>query len=352
MALIDFRSCTEAELADYLAGLGQPQFRANQLFRWLQSGVGDFEEMTNLPKGLRGQMRSDGYLAGAEIVKRQTSRLDETVKYVFRLHDGALIESVKMQYKHGTTLCISTQVGCNMRCSFCASGLNGKARDLSASEMLAQIFAAQKDSGQRISGVVLMGMGEPLDNLDNTVRFLQLVSNEQGLNIGLRHISVSTCGVVPGILKLAEYKFPITLSVSLHAPEDALRSRLMPVNQKWGLKELLEACKAYQAATTRRISFEYAMIRNVNDSDACARMLASCLKGILSHVNLIPANPVVEHKFVRSDNARVKAFAARLEALGINATIRRTLGADIDASCGQLRRRIEAERGNRDANLQ
>lgn len=352
MPQLDFRSCTLEELSAYLAGLGEPAYRARQLFGWLQSGATDFDEMRNLPGALRARLREDGYLAVAVVKKRLTSRLDDTVKYLFRLHDGAFVESVLMHYHHGRTLCISTQVGCNMGCSFCASTLTGKARDLTASEMLAQIFAAQADSGHRVDGVVLMGMGEPLDNFDQTVRFLQLVSHEQGLHIGLRHISLSTCGIVPGIEKLATYRFPITLSVSLHAPDDALRSRLMPVNRRWGIEPLLAACRHYQEATGRRISFEYAMIRDVNDSDAHARALAARVRPFLSHVNLIPANPVVERDFVRSDRKRLEAFAGRLTSLGVNVTVRRTLGADIEASCGQLRRSAEAERGKPDANLQ
>lgn len=334
------------ELEAFLSGLNEPKFRAAQLFHWLRSGVTDFDDMTNIPLSLRAVLKEKTYIADVRIVKRFASRLDGTVKYVYELFDGEYIESVLMKYEHGYTVCVSTQVGCRMGCSFCASGINGLTRNLTASEILAQITAAQLDNGIRISNVVMMGMGEPLDNFDNTVRFLKLVSDPEGLNIGLRHISVSTSGVVSGIRKLAEYNFPITLSISLHAPNDEIRSSIMRVNKKWKIKELLDACKEYQRVTTRRISFEYALIDGVNDSDKCAEELANILKGIMCHVNLIPANPVKENSFKKPDRNKIIRFKDLLIKKGVNATVRRTLGADIDASCGQLRKRVKEGEGS------
>lgn len=335
----DIRSMTKSELTVFLENLGQPKFRAAQIFKWLQLGVEDFDEMTNIPKTLRDKLRETSYLANVKIVKRFASKLDETVKYLYQLNDGEYIESVLMKYEHGYTVCVSTQVGCRMGCSFCASGLEGLYRNLTASEILAQITKAQRDNNIRISNVVMMGMGEPLDNFDNSIRFLQLVSDDDGLNIGLRHISLSTSGVVSGIEKLGKYNFPITLSISLHAPNDKIRSSMMRVNKKWNVETLLNACREYQKITTRRISFEYALIDGVNDSDACADELAQKLKGIMCHVNLIPANPVKENSFKKPNQNKIIHFKERLIKNGVNATVRRTLGADIDASCGQLRRK-------------
>ena len=342
----DIRSMYLTELEEMLGKSGQPKFRAAQLFRWLQSGETDFDNMTNIPLSLRNELKEKTYIADVKIVKRLKSRLDETVKYVYELYDGEYIESVLMKYEHGYTVCISTQVGCRMGCSFCASGIAGLTRNLTASEMLAQITAAERDNDIRVSNVVMMGMGEPLDNFDNSVRFLKLVSDDGGLNIGLRHISLSTSGVVSGIKKLKEYNFPITLSISLHAPNDEIRSSIMRVNKKWNIDELLKACKEYQAVTTRRISFEYALIDGVNDSDGCAAELAKRLKGIMCHVNLIPANPVKENSFKKPDKNKITHFKDLLIKKGVNATVRRTLGADIDASCGQLRKRIKEGEGN------
>ena len=338
------------ELEEMLGELGQPKFRAAQLYRWLQSGETDFDSMTNIPLSLRNELKEKTYIADVKIVRKFKSRLDETVKYVYELYDGEYIESVLMKYEHGYTVCISTQVGCRMGCSFCASGIAGLTRNLTASEMLAQITAAGRDNGIRVSNVVMMGMGEPLDNLDNSVRFLRLVSDDKGLNIGLRHISLSTSGVVSGIKRLKEYNFPITLSISLHAPNDEIRSSIMKVNRKWNIEELLKACKEYQAVTTRRISFEYALIDGVNDSDECAAQLAKRLKGIMCHVNLIPANPVKENSFKKPDKNKIIHFRDLLIKKGVNATVRRTLGADIDASCGQLRKR--AKEGEASENIQ
>ena len=342
----DIRSMYLTELEEMLGGLGQPKFRAAQLYRWLQSGETDFDNMTNIPLQLRNELKEKTYIADVKIVRRLCSRLDETVKYVYELYDGEYIESVLMKYEHGYTVCISTQVGCRMGCSFCASGIAGLTRNLTASEMLAQITAAERDNGIRISNIVMMGMGEPLDNFDNSVRFLKLVSDSGGLNIGLRHISLSTSGVVSGIKRLKEYNLPITLSISLHAPNDEIRSSIMRVNKKWNIDELLKACKEYQAVTTRRISFEYALIDGVNDSDKCAEELARRLKGIMCHVNLIPANPVKENSFKKPDREKINHFKDLLVKKGVNATVRRTLGADIDASCGQLRKRVKEGEGS------
>ncbi len=341
MEKLDIASMTLPELETLFAGLGQPKFRAKQTYKWLRCGVTDFDQMTDLPLTLRDTLRERALIRGVRIVRRLVSKIDGTVKYLYALHDGETVESVLMHYEHGYTVCISTQVGCRMGCSFCASGIDGLKRNLTASEMLAQVFTAGQDNDIRVSNVVLMGMGEPLDNFENSLRFLQLVTAEEGLHIGMRHISLSTSGVVTGIQRLKEYNLPITLSVSLHAPNDTIRSSIMPVNRKWGVEPLLSACKEYQSVTTRRISFEYALIDGVNDSDDCAFELAHRLKGLLCHVNLIPANPVNENSFQKPDHKKILHFQALLAANGINATIRRTLGADINASCGQLRRHAE-----------
>lgn len=343
MSKIDIKSMLPEEIEAALKEMGQPKYRAKQIFSWLSTGAESFDEMSNLPKSLREALNEKFYIANVEIVRKLTSKLDETVKYLYRLRDGEYIESVLMKYHHGYSVCVSTQVGCRMGCSFCASGLDGLCRNLTASEILSQVITAGKDNGVRISNIVLMGMGEPLDNYDNTVRFLDLVSHPDGLNIGLRHISVSTSGVVSRIYKLMAEKKPITLSISLHAPNDEIRNSMMAVNRRWGVDELLKACRDYIETTGRRISFEYAVIDGVNDSDECARELAGRLKGMLCHVNLIPANPVKENSYKRPDNRRVQHFCDKLNSLGINTTVRRTLGADIDASCGQLRRKYNEE---------
>lgn len=336
------------ELEEFFKGIGQPRFRAGQVFSWLHSGITDFDEMTNLPKTLREELKEKTYIADVKIERRLKSNIDDTVKYLYRLNDGEYIESVLMKYNHGYTVCVSTQVGCRMGCSFCASGINGLYRNLTASEILSQIMAAERDNGIRVSNIVMMGMGEPLDNFDNTIRFLKLVSDDNGMNIGLRHISLSTSGVVTGIEKLAEYNLPITLSVSLHAPNDKIRSSMMPINKKWNVESLLKACREYQKVTTRRISFEYALISGINDTDECANELADKLRGIMSHINLIPANPVKENDFKKPDQKRILRFKELLEKRGLTATVRRTLGADINASCGQLRRSVKEANENAD----
>lgn len=346
MSLQDIKSMTLAELKAEFAADRQPAFRALQVYKWLHRGVTDFDEMSDQSKAFRQKLSEKYYIANAVVEKKLESKLDDTIKYLFRLNDGEHVEAVLMDYHHGHTICISTQVGCKMNCAFCATGKSGFSRNLTSSEMLAQIQAAQTDVGIRISNVVMMGMGEPLDNYDNVLRFLELVSSDEGMNIGMRHISLSTCGIVDKIYDLAEKKLQLTLSISLHAPNDEIRSRTMPVNHKWGIGELLKACRYYCELTGRRISFEYAMISGVNDSDDCARELAERLKGTLSHVNLIPVNDVTGANFRKSSTDRLQKFSRILSNKGITVTIRRTLGSDIDASCGQLRRRYKEEVAN------
>jgi 23S rRNA (adenine2503-C2)-methyltransferase len=346
LSLKDIKSMTLQEVkADFVAE-GQPAFRALQVYRWLHRGVASFDEMSDQSKLFRQELKGRYYIANAEIEKKLESKIDGTVKYLFRMNDGEHVESVLMDYHHGHTICISTQVGCKMNCAFCATGKSGFSRNLTASEILAQIQSAQADAGLRISNVVLMGMGEPLDNYENVLRFLELVTSEEGLNIGMRHISLSTCGIVDKIYDLAEKKLQLTLSISLHAPNDEIRSRTMPINHKWGIDELLKACRYYAEMTGRRISYEYAMISGVNDSDSCARELAGRLKGTLCHVNLIPVNNVTGAGFTRSSAERLQSFCKILSSKGITATVRRTLGSDINASCGQLRRRYKEEVAN------
>ena len=340
--MTDIKSMLLSELQEDFALRGLQKFRAAQVYRWLhQRGATSFDEMTDLSKDLRVALKESFEIRNTEIAIRRVSKIDGTKKYLFRLNDGEMIESVLMKYKHGYSICISTQVGCKMGCTFCATGKSGFSRDLLPSEMISEIQTAQKDIGERISNVVLMGMGEPLDNYKNVLRFLELVSSENGLNIGMRHISLSTCGLVEKIYDLANRKLQLTLSVSLHAPNDEIRSRTMPVNRKWNVEQLLKACRYYSDVTGRRISFEYAMISGVNDSDACANELASRLRGIIAHVNLIPVNDVTGTGYRKSGEERLRKFTAILEKRGITATVRRTLGSDIEASCGQLRRRNE-----------
>ncbi len=349
MSTTDVRSLTEQELTERLKALGQPAFRVKQIRRWLDEGVTDFRDMTNLPQALRESLAAEYRVPGVTIARKLVSQIDGTTKYLFELEDGETVESVLMEYKHGFSQCLSTQVGCRMGCTFCATGMGGLVRDLTAAEMMAQIEAAQKDAGVRVSSIVLMGMGEPLDNYDQVVRFLHMLGEEGGVHIGMRHISLSTCGLVPGIRRLAQEKIPLTLSISLHAPNDDIRSRTMPVNRRWGVEELLQACRDYINLTGRRISFEYAMIDGVNDSDACAEELASKLKGMLCHINLIPVNKVAEKGHERSSKQRIQAFMDILQKRGLNVTVRRTLGADINASCGQLRRQADRQEAGKEA---
>lgn len=327
------------ELSSELKSMGLPAFRAKQIYDWLHKKlVSSFEEMTNISKELIEKLNDNFVIFGCSIEKKLVSSYDNTVKYLFVLPDGEYLECVVMDYKYGYTICVSTQVGCKMGCAFCASGIGGFKRQLAPSEILGQIYAAQRDLGVRISRIVLMGMGEPLDNFDNVMKFLELVSDERGLNIGMRHISLSTSGIVPRIYDLLDRRLQLTLSVSLHAPNDEIRSKIMPVNNKWSVSELLGACRRYADVTSRRISFEYAMMQGVNDSAECAAELAGKLKGILCHVNLIPANEVPEKGHKRSNDTDIEKFKAILEKAGHTVTVRRTLGSDINASCGQLRR--------------
>ena len=334
----DIKSMYEDELKEELALMGEPSYRASQIYQWLHKGVKTFDEMTNISKKTREKLVENYYIFSATIEKKLISSYDDTRKYLLSFSDGENVESVLMHYHHGYTSCISTQVGCKMGCTFCATGQGGFSRNLTPSEMIAQLQAEQEDAGIRISNIVLMGMGEPLDNFDNVVRFLKLVSSEKGMNIGMRHISLSTCGIVPRIYELADMQMQLTLSVSLHAPNDQIRSRTMPINRKYGIDELLKACRYYISRTGRRISFEYAMIDGVNDSAGCANELASRLKGMLAHVNLIPVNEVGGTGYQKSRKDRIQGFISILEKAGITATVRRTLGSDINASCGQLRR--------------
>lgn len=340
--MIDIKSLTPEEITDLLRSWGEPAFRGKQVFVWLQKGITSFEEMSNISKSLRQKLQENCRLTVPAVERKQVSKLDGTVKYLWRLGDGNCIETVLMQYHHGNTVCISSQVGCRMGCAFCASTVAGKVRDLTPSEMLDQVMFTQKDSGLEISNIVLMGIGEPLDNRDTVLRFLELINHPDGMNIGMRHISLSTCGVVPGIDFLAELNLQLTLSVSLHAPDSETRSKIMPVNRAYDVEELFAACHRYFEKTGRRISFEYAMIDGVNDHDWQADLIAKKLKGMPGHVNLIPLNDVVESPFKPSK--RVAAFQKRLESHGITATVRRSLGGDIDASCGQLRRKAMEEK--------
>ena len=338
-------SFTPEELKTLMGELGEPSYRAGQIFTQLHKGI-TLDEMTNVGKSTKQKLMAAIDCAIPAVKRKLVSNLDGTVKYLFELSDKNCIESVVMDYKHGYTICVSSQVGCRMGCRFCASTLAGRVRDLEAGEILGQIIAAQRDLGVRISNVVMMGIGEPLDNFDNTVRFLQLVNREDGINIGYRHISVSTCGVVPKIYELSRLDMPITLSISLHASRDEERSEIMPVNRRWSVGELLEACRDYYKTTGRRLSFEYTLISGKNDTADQAEHLAKTLNGALRtrtetmpiHVNLIPVNEVEESGFKPADKDAVKKFAAILERRGIRATVRRTLGSDINASCGQLRR--------------
>ena len=339
---IDIKSLLPEELSAELAAMGEPGYRAKQIFTWLGRGAESFDEMTNLSKPLREALDSLYFINKPTVARKQISRLDGTIKYLWRLRDGNCVESVVMQYHHGNTVCISSEVGCPMGCKFCASTIGGLVRRLEPSELLDQVLFSQLDSGLAISNIVLMGIGEPLDNFDNVMRFLELVNSPDGMNIGMRHISLSTCGVIPGIRRLAELGLQLTLSVSLHSPDDESRSKIMPVNRRWPVDTLLSACRDYFAKTGRRISFEYTMISGVSDSPEQAQLLAKKLAGMGAHVNMIPLNNVTESGLHTSSRQAIRRFQTILEENGITATLRRTLGSDIDASCGQLRRKYES----------
>ncbi len=341
---IDIKSMYESELTEKIKELGFPTFRAKQIWRGLFSNLKtSFEEMTDIPKSMYGVLNDTFEIRTPKVLEKLVSKLDGTEKYLFSLYDNSVIESVLMRYEHGNSVCVSTQVGCRQGCAFCASTKNGFVRNLSAGEILSQIEAITREhsgeKGFRVDNIVLMGIGEPLDNFDSVVRFLHLVNDKNGLNIGYRHISLSTCGLVPEILRLAEEELPITLSISLHAPNDEIRSSTMPINRRYPMSELLGACREYQKKTGRRISFEYALIDGVNDSPDAARELAGRLKGLLCHVNLIPVNPIKEKNFKKTTKNNLILFTNTLNNSKINATVRRRLGADIDAACGQLRNR-------------
>ena len=341
---MNLKSMTLPELSQILKDMGQPAFRAKQVFAWLHKGIRSYEEMTNLPKDLRTKLEEDYPICAPIPVRKQESQKDGTIKYLWQLSDGNCVETVLMRYHYGNTVCISTEVGCRMGCAFCASTLGGLVRKLEPFEMLDQVLFTQVDSGLPVSHIVLMGIGEPLDNLENVLRFLELVNHPDGMNISMRHISLSTCGLVPKIDELASHKLQISLAISLHGPNDQVRDRIMPVNKAYPIEELLAACRRYYDATSRRIHFEYAMIQGVNDSEDAARELLQRLRGLPAHVNLIPLNHVEESPLKPSSRSAVMRFQQILEDGGVTATVRRTLGSDIDASCGQLRRKYNREK--------
>ena len=341
---MNLKSMTQSEIGAVFQELGLPAFRAKQVYSWLHKGVRSYDEMTNLPKSLRDVLSEKYPIHPPKVVRKQESAKDGTIKYLWQLQDGNCVETVLMRYRYGSTVCISTEVGCGMGCAFCASTIGGLVRRLEPYEMLDEVLFTQVDSGQTISHVVLMGIGEPLDNFDNVMRFLELVNSPEGMNISMRHISLSTCGLVPKIDALAQRKLQLSLAISLHGPNDEIRGRLMPVNRAYPMDQLLAACRRYYAATSRRIHFEYAMIDGVNDSEDNAKELLQRLKGLPAHVNMIPLNHVEESPLKPSSRAAVAKFQKILEAGGVTATVRRTLGGDIDASCGQLRRKYTKEK--------
>lgn len=335
----DLLSLTSMDIEEFLVSMGEKRFRGKQIFQWINKGIKDFDKMTNLPKSLREKIKDYAYITDIEIKEKLISNIDGTTKYLFLLDDYNIIEGVVMKHYHGLTACISTQVGCAMGCTFCASTLKGLVRNLRAGEMVDQVLTMQKDMGERISNIVLMGSGEPLNNFDETIKFIKIVNDEDGLNISNRHITLSTSGLVPQIKALADLRIPINLAVSLHAPNDALRKQTMPIAKKYSIKELVESCKYYIDRTNRRVSFEYALIRGINDDVAHAKELSNLLKGILCYVNLIPVNTVEGKEYKKPDIEDIRKFQQVLRESGIEATIRREMGADIDAACGQLRRK-------------
>lgn len=342
--MTDIKSLTLSELTQEMESIGEKKFRAVQIYSWLHEClVDDFDEMTNLSKGLREKLKENYELPHLTLVRVQTSKIDETSKFLFRLSDGNVIESVLMKYHHGNSVCISSQVGCRMGCRFCASTLDGLTRNLRPSEMLDQIYRIQRSTGERVSNVVVMGSGEPMDNYDNLIRFIRLLSDENGLNISQRNITVSTCGIVPKILKLAEEGLSITLALSLHAPDDETRKTLMPIANSYSLSEVLPACKEYYKKTGRRLTFEYSLVQGVNDNLDEAKRLTALLKDMQGHVNLIPVNPIKERDFKQSNRDAIDAFRGYLEKHGINVTIRREMGRDIGGACGQLRKSYLSE---------
>ena len=340
----DIKAMLPDEIAAALAELGEPKYRAKQIFQWLARGVESFDEMTDVSKKLRETLKREFFITKLKMLRKQVSSMDGTIKYLWELPDGNAVETVVMQYRHGNTICISSQVGCRQGCAFCASTIGGLIRGLESSEMLDEVLYSERESGMKISNIVLMGIGEPLDNFDNVIRFLRLVNHPDGENIGMRHISLSTCGLTERFDELADLNLQLTLSVSLHAPDDETRSRIMPANRGRGVEQLISACSRYYEKTGRRISFEYAMIDGVNDTPYHAKLLAQHTKRVCAHVNLIPLNHVEERQFAPSTPEHMKAFIRVLEEAGVNVTVRRRLGSDVDASCGQLRKKVAENR--------
>jgi len=335
----DIMSYNLEELQTEIISLGHKSFRAKQVYEWLhKKHIESFDEMTNIPKGLKEELSKNYDIYIPKIIKVYSSKLDGTRKYLFRLHDDKVIESVLMRYKHGNSVCISSQVGCRMGCKFCASTIDGLERNLTASEMLGQIYMIQKETNERVSNVVIMGSGEPFDNYDNFLKFISMVTGEDGINISARNITVSTCGLVDKIRELADKNLQITLAISLHSPTDELRKEIMPIANKYEIADIIEACKYYFSKTKRRISFEYSLIKDVNDTKECAKRLSDLIKGMNVHVNLIPVNPIKERNYIHSDMEFIQNFKNILEKYKINVTIRREMGADINAACGQLRK--------------
>lgn len=342
----NIKSMLPEEIEAEFAAMGEPKYRAKQVFKWLSRGVSSFDEMSDISKSLREKLKAEYSLYTPKVLSKQVSKLDGTIKYLWELYDGNAVETVVMSYEHGNTVCVSSQVGCRQACAFCASTIGGLVRCLEPSEILDEVLFSQIDSGKPISNIVLMGIGEPLDNFDNVMKFLKLVNHPDGMNIGMRHISLSTCGITEKFDKLAEQNLQITLAVSLHAPDDETRSKIMPANRGRGVDELIACCKRYYEKTGRRISFEYAMIDGVNDTEYHAHLLAKRAREVGAHVNLIPLNHVEESKYGPSTPGHMKAFIKILEDAGVNATVRRKLGGDVDASCGQLRRKMQKTKGN------
>ncbi|MBS1401710.1 MAG: 23S rRNA (adenine(2503)-C(2))-methyltransferase RlmN [Oscillospiraceae bacterium] len=340
----DIKAMLPNEIAAALTELGEPKYRAKQIFQWLARGVESFDEMTDVSKKLRETLKREFFITKLKMLRKQVSAIDGTIKYLWELPDGNAVETVVMQYRHGNTICISSQVGCRQGCAFCASTIGGLIRGLESSEMLDEVLYSERESGLKISNIVLMGIGEPLDNFDNVIRFLRLVNHPDGENIGMRHISLSTCGLTERFDELADLNLQLTLSVSLHAPDDETRSRIMPANRGRGVEQLISACSRYYEKTGRRISFEYAMIDGVNDTPYHAKLLAQHARRVCAHVNLIPLNHVEERQFAPSTPEHMKAFIRILEEAGVNVTVRRRLGSDVDASCGQLRKKVAENR--------
>lgn len=341
MAQTDIKSMNLEELTEYIKSLGQPAFRAKQIYGWIHVKlVNSYDEMTNLPAALKDKLKEDAELTVLEAVQVQVSKEDKTAKYLFKLQDGCLVESVLMHYKYGNSVCISSQVGCRMGCRFCASGLDGLTRNLTPAEMLDQIYRIQRDSGERVSNVVVMGTGEPFDNFDTFIKFEKLLTDENGLNISARNLTVSTCGIVPRIYELADMKLQLTLAISIHSPTDEMRKKLMPIANKYSIDEILKACRYYIEKTGRRVSFEYSLVKNENDTIECAQHLINILRGMNCHVNLIPVNPIKEREYEQTELDQIQRFKNKLEKNGINVTVRREMGRDIDGACGQLRKRF------------